>query len=706
MIFVQQWFETRPWQFRYGLAVASVLLSLLMQQFFVQPDFASSLVFFFPSVLLSTWYGGVLPSFLATVTSGILAILLFSPMPMSLQSKVEPELTLWLFFVTAGICTSLINYQLMRNRKETKFSPDGVDIDQQLKPHNNTLQYSINELVEIRSALDQVAIVAITDTEGVIQSVNDRFCQISQYSREELIGQTHRIINSGFHSKAFFQTFWATIASGQVWQGEMQNRAKDGSTYWVDTTVVPLLDDEGKIFQYLAIRSDITQRKQAELELQNLNDRLENLVEERTARLQQSLGFEATLKRITDKVRDSLDESQILQTAVAELAEGLGANACQAALYNMDAGTSQICYEYNPSIFSTRGQVSQMAELPEIYQTLLRGEYLQFCNLERHPIRGRVTMLACAMFDDQDVLGDLWLFIDKEYAFRDLEIRLVQQVANHCAIALRQARLYQSVQAQVRVLEQVNWLKDDFLSTVSHELRTPVSNMKMSIHMLELVLQRQQTEDAADQRGLQKANQYLQILKYECEREITLINDLLDLQRLEAGQRSLNLETVQVKPWLEQIVQPFEARARDRQLHLRFDLPLQELPPFVADLPALERILSELLNNACKYTPPGQDITIRANATPGMMQFAICNAGVEIPADELPRIFDKFYRVPNADPWKQGGTGLGLALVQRLVHHLGGTIQATSSAQQTEFSIEIPNHLVRDPVEGRICNTT
>jgi PAS domain S-box-containing protein len=144
------------------------------------------------------------------------------------------------------------------------------------------LKKSLKETSDYKYALDQSSILAITDDNGIIRQVNDNFCRISKYHREELIGQDHRIMNSGYHSKEFMRDLWLTISNGEEWRGEIKNKAKDGSFFWLDTTIVPFMDDTGRPFQYLAIRSDITQRKNLEEGMKKFNAELQKRVEQKT----------------------------------------------------------------------------------------------------------------------------------------------------------------------------------------------------------------------------------------------------------------------------------------------------------------------------------------------------------------------------------------------------------------------------------------
>ncbi|WP_137744082.1 PAS domain-containing protein [Robertmurraya siralis] len=171
---------------------------------------------------------------------------------------------------------------------------------------------SDSNLKDIKAALDESSIVAITDAKGTITYVNDKFVEISKYTKDELIGQNHRILNSSYHPKEFFQSLWKTIGSGKVWKGEIQNRAKDGSTYWVDTTIVPFLNEKGKPYQYVSIRTDITNRKHSERKLK------------------------ATLKEVND-IKFALDQSSIVAfTDEKGIITRVNDKFCEISQYNRD----------------------------------------------------------------------------------------------------------------------------------------------------------------------------------------------------------------------------------------------------------------------------------------------------------------------------------------------------------------------------------
>ncbi|WP_414566031.1 MULTISPECIES: GAF domain-containing protein [unclassified Anabaena] len=430
---------------------------------------------------------------------------------------------------------------------------------------------------------------------------------------------------------------------------------------------------------------------QAELhqQIQHLQSQLASQSQQHQAQLQQVQNFQTLLRCITEQIRDNRQATQVLQTTTQELAKLLELENCYIELYSDSCKLVSIAYEDKANLPPDKGATKKIADFPEVYPTLLQKEHWQSVKIVPgwHPQLQLVTQLACPIFDDQGIVGNIWLIRPTQEMFDESQISLVQQVASECAIAIRQGQLYERTEAQIQELEQRERLKNEFLRILSQELRTPITSISLAVQTLESVLTPEGVLD------IEIVPQLLQILHNECGRESKLINDLRKLTYLETQPDPPTLIAIDLQTWLPPIVESFReltsCQKQELNLIIESGMPLLE-----TDITDLEQIITELLNHTCKYTRAGQSITLAVNLTVDTVQLTFLNSGLEIPANDLSRIFEPFYHISKNDPWKYSGTGLELALVQKMVRNLGGSIDVESADGQTSFIVQFPQALM------------
>ena len=409
------------------------------------------------------------------------------------------------------------------------------------------------------------------------------------------------------------------------------------------------------------------------------------------------------LKRLQALVRESVDHHAICEHAVRSTAQVLDLCGCQLHMFNADSTLVIARYEYVCDRDDEQAIVVHHVGYPDGDPPNMNPSLELFHQMD---LDGQlVHRLRYPLISQMEVLGELVIFRTAAEEFDASVHEWMEQVATYCAIGVRQMRFLRVSQTQAVELKRLNQLQDNFLSTVSYELRIPLSNIKMSIQMLSLALRRSPEADPETEElhlsapAYSKVSRYLEVLKKECDRETKLVQDLLDLQQLDNDTVSLLISAIDVDEWLSYVVNPFQKRFQEYNLSHTVDIE-PNLPALMCDQISLSRILVELLNNAYRYTPHGESIRVRGfQKTLGrrgnFLHLEVINSGVEIPIEERSRVFDKFYRIARLDIRKQGGTGLGLALVQKLVTRLGGEIQLTSSGGKTIFTVILPFQGVR-----------
>ena len=425
--------------------------------------------------------------------------------------------------------------------------------------------------------------------------------------------------------------------------------------------------------------------REAQSALDGLNQHLERQVQQRTRQLQQALTFADITQRITEQIRATLQETQIFDTVVRELATALNLDRCQIGIYDETRLVSTVAYEYITTLPSTLGQVNRFKDM-DLYHDLQKGQVVH-CTLPPstdHGLLHPATFLACPLQDESRVIGDIWLYRLSAVAFSENEIRLIRQVADQTAIAIRQARLYSRSQQQVQELERLNYAKDDFLSTLSHELRTPLTTIKAAADTLQMLLHQEPWTNV----HLHHAQRATHYVLEGCEREIKLVNTLLEFVHLNVNQAKVVCDLFQLEEVVNNITPLFKERLRQQQQTLTVSIA-EGLPPLSTNAEVLTSILVELLDNACKYTPAGGKIELVADYGQNRYQIQVSNSGVTLTETELLHIFDKFYRLPRHDRWQHGGVGLGLALVKKQMEYLGGQILAIQTPEKLIFNLEL-----------------
>ncbi|MUG99034.1 diguanylate cyclase [Scytonema sp. UIC 10036] len=383
------------------------------------------------------WISGLVKAIAAFISCWTaLSLLPLIPLALALPSPAQLE----------AANSQLLNEITERQRVELKLRALLDELEIRVAERTHELTKSLKELSNIKFALDESAIVAITDRHGTITYVNEKFCSISKYSIEELLGKDHRIINSGYHSKEFFKQMWATISRGKVWKGEIKNKAKDGTNYWVDTTIVPLLNVDGKSYQYIAIRHDITARKSVESELQSANKQLSNWVKELETRNQET----AQMSKLSDMLQACLSIEEAHEV-IAKLVQPLFPDV-SGGVFIINSSKRLV-----EAVATWGDTISSMSQLftPNECWALRRGQVHWVdngnCNVPCKHLHHNscITESLCVpMMAQGEAMGVLHLNSQIQGKLNTAKQNLAITVAEHIALALANMKLHEAIQYQ------------------------------------------------------------------------------------------------------------------------------------------------------------------------------------------------------------------------------------------------------------------
>ena len=558
---------------------------------------------------------------------------------------------LMLIIETAPLVLGIVFYRLGRRREL---------IAEEVRLGTCVALAEVQEEIEFyKSGLDRIASVSMTEPSGRITYANDMFLETSGYSREELMGRTHRILNSKEHPSEFFQQMWETITSGQVWRGDICNRSKDGQLYWVDSTIIPMMDPDGSIHQYASIRLDISERKHNELAL---------------LRAYQEQGIINFLLRIPVAASVSLHEA--LETALAKIIS-------VPWLSLLSRGGIFLAQDGELNLFVSMGlgrEVESRCAKIASGQCLCgrafagRQPLHASCVDERHEVHyegmaphGHYNV---PILNNGVPLGVLVVYLPHGHQRHEPDVAFLQAC---CDVLGTLIAAHRNETALVRArdeAESATQAKARFLANMSHEIRTPMNGI---IGMANLL-----GGDVVDPTSAER----VRIIQNCGNSLLTLIDELLDFSKLEVDKIELERIPFNLMKTIDEVIELFAPRASEKGIALTARHAPTVPAGILGDSSRFRQIVNNLVSNAIKFTSAGSvDISTSAIRTSGSswtVQVAVSDTGLGIPADVQPRLFQSFSQVDASTTRRFGGSGLGLAISKGLCEKMGGNMWVES----------------------------